>query len=594
MITLCDKKIAQIKTSFFSLSFSAHCVIGNCRNWNDFLFKMGVNGLTTFVKQQKLYHHIDILEEIRKHRKANGNALIIFDVMGFVHNFGATVVELNLGGRQHIYLHQFEQFLQALQKAGAMLAFFCDGQLQADKNDVWCRRRDADFQAALALINEHSHQDGTKKRFGCKTIVKSLLKMVEDKRYGKVVISTEVDCDKAIAKYAMSKGALAVVASDSDFLIFEGDFQWWDSKSIRMHQMTAKRFERNQLRQKLSLTSEQLKYFATIVGNDHTGHMITKRCDFIKVAHFCQSIDSERCNPQSIYQKIGKYMLFGSSKPIDIESIARSIQSYDANYDIAQCRNPMNDYCSANVLMFAFWHQQVFQYEVNFVDFKPRHEDGKNNNVQLFLDTLIEVFRKLGGILLNGISHTNPMLKIVTKYSLYEKYMLREYTPIYPEGMAEIEDIIFGKNIDDKWNLLLWSIGIDVQLRFDLDSIPKRYVHTVLALIFLLKANEITSLQADALLLCQYNIFEGKFDLESINIDETVVSKEVIRVGQLFSRTITLIWDCFMVCGLSEYIQMDWFDGPYFSYLLVRCQRLKAFHNESLTKIRSYRLYAPQ
>lgn len=49
-------------------------------------------------------------------------------------------------------------------------------------------------------------------------------------------------------------------------------------------------------------------------------------------------------------------------------------------------------------------------------------------------------------------------------------------------------------------------------------------------------------MQADALLLCQYNIFEEGIDLKSINVDETIVTKDIIRVGQLFNRTIYLIW----------------------------------------------------
>lgn len=59
--------------------------------------------------------------------------------------------------------------------------------------------------------------------------------------------------------------------------------------------------------------------------------------------------------------------------------------------------------------------------------------------------------------------------------------------------MVDIEDLILGENvdenIDDKWNLLLWSLGMDEQLRFDLEAMPekKKYIHTVLALKFLLK-----------------------------------------------------------------------------------------------------------
>lgn len=50
-----------------------------------------------------------------------------------------------------------------------------------------------------------------------------------------------------------------------------------------------------------------------------------------------------------------------------------------------------------------------------------------------------------------------------------------------------IEDVIFGEHFDDKWNLLLWRIGMDPQLQFDLITIPRRNVHTVLALTFLTK-----------------------------------------------------------------------------------------------------------
>lgn len=354
--------------------------------------------------------------------------------MGFVHNFGANVVELNLGGRQHIYMRNFERFLKKLQNSGATLVFICDGQLQSDRNDEWCRRRDAEFQDAMKLINEHSIGDRKFKRFGCKTIVKSLLKMVKDKDLGKVIISTQVDCDKAIAKYAVSHKALAVVANDSDFIIFEGDFQWWSATSIQMYRMTANRFERNQLRHMLGLTSEQLKYLATIAGNDHTKH--NKRCDFMKVSDFCRSIDTKQSD-DFVHRKIQNYMDNDCAIKIDIDSIVTSIKSYDIDFEIEKPCNAMDKYCSANVLMFAFINEKVFQYEANFLDYKDR------NNHQLFLETLLDVLRKLGGILLKNESHRNPLLKIVTKYSLYENYMLKEHTPIFPQGKNILGYVFF-------------------------------------------------------------------------------------------------------------------------------------------------------
>lgn len=55
------------------------------------------------------------------------------------------------------------------------------------------------------------------------------------------------------------------------------------------------------------------------------------------------------------------------------------------------------------------------------------------------------------------------------------------------QGMVDIEDLIFDETINSKWNLLHWSIGMDEQLRFDLETMPKTYVHTVMALRFLFR-----------------------------------------------------------------------------------------------------------
>lgn len=389
-------------------------------------------------------HFRRVFHSIR--HSANGSALIIFDVMGFVHNFGTTI-ELSLGGRQSIYMRDFEEFLIKLRTAGATLAFFCDGQLLPDKNDEWCRRRDAEFIASLAMIDEHKQwrqerqeRQGSKyeRRFGNKTIVKSLLKLVKDKRYGKVEISTEVDCDAAISSYALSNKALAVVASDSDFLIFGGDFQWWESNSINMKQMTAMCFERNKLRQVLSLTQEQMKYFATMAGNDHTKHITRKRCDLMKIAQLCRTISMEQ-SEEAICQQIANYMLIEQHIQIDVNLIARSINSYNIHFEAGE---KSTEY-SSNVLMFAFSNQQVFQYEVNFLDFKQRNNNNNNrnnnnNNNHSFVFTLLDVFRKLGGILLKDTPHQNSQLKIVTKYGKNEGYKLKMHTPIYPEGETNI------------------------------------------------------------------------------------------------------------------------------------------------------------
>lgn len=197
---------------------------------------------------------------VKKSRRS-GEVIIVFDVMGFLHKFGRSSIELILGGRYHLYLQEFESFLQALIAAGATLQFFCDGQLQSEKSDEWCRRRDTEFHQKYVYIDEDRPDYELSKRFGCKSITKSFFKLIEDKGYGQIVKSTQVECDAAIAKYAVSKDALAVVANDSDFVIFEGNYQWWDAASISFNEMQVHCFDRNLIRNEFRFTNEMVRKF---------------------------------------------------------------------------------------------------------------------------------------------------------------------------------------------------------------------------------------------------------------------------------------------------------------------------------------------
>ncbi|XP_031622333.1 uncharacterized protein LOC116340170 [Contarinia nasturtii] len=550
---------------------------------------MGVQYLTRFVEDNKLYSSINICEKIRE----NANAIIIFDVMGFVHLFGSCTDELNLGGRQHSYLRVFEKFVDELKKAGATLVFFCDGQLQPDRNDIWCSRRDNEFHDAMSLIGNSSNANQRKpKRFGCKTLSKSLTKLIEDKNYGDVLISTQVECDSSIAKYAAENKALAIVASDCDFLIYEGNAEWWDIKFIDMERMQANAYDPRKLRRFLHLTDDrQMKYVATIAGNDCTKSIINQKyINFKKIAQFCASLNPEHSD-EEIFKKIEKYMresMYVRANDAR-DCIIKSIKSYDINFNTTDI-DPFDKYCSSNVLIYAFRNDAVFQYEVNFLDFNIRNHQTN----QPYFNELLTVFCKLGGIILKDKSKSDPKLKIVSKYSMKEKYLRKIHQPIYPNDDVKFENLILEPSLNDdvKWNLLLWSIGIDAQLKFFLKKIPVEYVLTVLAIFFLHnKTQEIDHLQANAILKTQYDFLEKRKFLPSMKPN---LNRESIRVGQLFNKTNTLLWDCFTVCGLKKFIQLDWFDGPYFGHILNRFQQADVYERdmkeikESVTNINNF------
>lgn len=348
--------------------------------------------------------------------------------MGFIHSFNEGKIEAQLGGRASVHLKQFKQFLDKLQKAGASLVFFCDGQLHSNKVDEWCRRRNREFTDSFNIM-----ENDIKPRTTCKAIVKSCLKLIEDNNYGKIIISTDVDCDAAIAQYANEHNAFAIFASDSDYLIFEGAFQFWYTTKLDWKRMRVGQFNRSKLREELQLNFEQMKIFATIAGNDFTNNIRGKSHQtFIQDAKFCRSLKCE--TDAELHKAIAKYIkinrkIYGS----DLEAIENSIKSYQIDFELPNQTDQIIKHCMSNVLMYAFYTNQNFQYDVNFLDFKQRIISSD----RLFIDILLKVFRKLGGILLfNKENRSDASLKIVTKYNLNEEYMLKKHTPIYPDGMV--------------------------------------------------------------------------------------------------------------------------------------------------------------
>lgn len=59
---------------------------------------------------------------------------------------------------------------------------------------------------------------------------------------------------------------------------------------------------------------------------------------------------------------------------------------------------------------------------------------------------------------------------------------------------------------------------------------------------------------ADAILVAQYHIQKMKLALGGIHTDLSNIRIKHVRIGHMFNRINTLIWDCLMVCGLKSFI----------------------------------------
>lgn len=371
-------------------------------------------------------------------------------MMGVIHAFGGNISELLCGGRHILYLKQMEEFVARIRNFGAKIVFFCDGQLRTVKISEWCRRRNDEYKEYSHILqkidNGHGVENGRYR--ACKTVVGSMLLIARE--YGEVIISTDFDCDAAIAQYAYENKALAVVATDSDNLIFQGKWQYWHGLKIDFRNMRIMKFGRQELKRHLKLTRRELWVFATILGTDYSKTIAEnmksfggpKPVRFENIAKFVKGFCvDENYFDESFYRSFCR-KLFPRCLSVSstIQKISESICSYMIDFKVLEKTDALEAYTVENVLMSAILKNGIFQYEVNLIDFV------ENNNIKIsFVDVIMPVFQKLAGILLRQYmdEYDDLDFQIVIKQSCDEDYKLMHVEPIYPQSEFHFKQNMF-------------------------------------------------------------------------------------------------------------------------------------------------------
>lgn len=132
------------------------------------------------------------------------------------------------------------------------------------------------------------------------------------------------------------------------------------------------------------------------------------------------------------------------------------------------------------------------------------------------------------------------------------------------------------------------------------------------------KARAITLLHADALLVTEYTISGADESLIQNLIKPDEMIRNTVVAANLYNKSLTLIWDCLVVCGLRKYTvsgNQKWmhlhiqtetnpvhrifssqyhsnYDGFLFHDLCVKFGESKADYDHELEPVKTMRLYA--
>lgn len=77
-----------------------------------------------------------------------------------------------------------------------------------------------------------------------------------------------MECDAEISKFALENDCLAILAQDSDFIIYEGAEYYWSMKNFDLDTMTTLNYDRIKLANSLRIPPQHLPLVASLMGND--------------------------------------------------------------------------------------------------------------------------------------------------------------------------------------------------------------------------------------------------------------------------------------------------------------------------------------
>lgn len=444
----------------------------------------------------------------------------------------------------------------------ADLVFFEDGTLLEQKVDTWIQRQNNKYNNSINVLNclesETNVDDALR---SCKQIPRTTAHrtIIEEiaKKNGRLIKSTSRDCDSEIATYAAEHSTLAILADDTDFLIFAGKWRIFSVKQInlRTRNFETMEYNREALRRFLRLSDDQLILLATFNGNDIIKYENVR--DFHKAVigpghDFCNLRINTLANfirthsLEDMIRQISYHV-----HPDCLKLLGESVEMYNISSD-----DDNNEDTENNLMRFCMSKDFFFISEIlklNIKTFTLSYTDLRQPNMQKLPHAYIKLLRKQIGIVLMHEQKGNDT-RLITKLSHEEDYKINRITPIFPgiylPPLIELIDRDHYRQHDKlRFELLAWTISENPSKA--LYSIPPNYLLDVLVLIFLLE-NELITLDEAYLVLLTIDADEKKFLVNSHIPKIRQLSPRATQVSFMFTKFHLFLQHSLEVTGLKD------------------------------------------
>ncbi|XP_031632736.1 uncharacterized protein LOC116346688 [Contarinia nasturtii] len=568
---------------------------------------MGVYGLQNFLKREQRVHIVNIIEEINKWKSENPEQtpIIVIDFMSLSQWELAKKPKDNIcGGRINVTEHRWSKMLKAIHDTGCHMVFISDVKSEVRKSATKIGRRNEQFDSTVKLYEEISN--------GCKLdkvvsqiktprgLSSELTKLASiAKELGEFHYAINFDCDLECAKYATQYNAIAVVSQDTDFLIFEGSWKLWSPDGIPISQTTKfkmNEYDRNAIKEILSLEEHHWPIFASLAGNDFTKEPFSIRKQQIEqAARWTRKLNSVHPSDAEFRRVVAQFRHDDAAKAIDL--IKESIRSYDLNFSPVIDDDPLIKGLSKTSMFRTYMSSldPVKMIGLNYYDLR-----GCEQAEYLPILLIDWTKRRFGIVHKHKQSDENQIvLTFLAQKKFNEKFEEYKEEPEYPDfSVPPLIELYLheGNNeiIATKWKLLAFIMKLSDDEVTAIKRLAKEFILISTTVFILVKSRLITKKQADGILYTAHMVLADKTNDVTY---PTVLVAQHVRAAHIYNSCFAHVKRNIYIAGLCSHIEGSLaFDGVYFQKLMEQFDdmEMKKENDEYVTfiaPILKYRIY---
>lgn len=443
--------------------------------------------------------------------KHERDPILIIDIRQFA-QIAVQREDINMvcGGRHQWISALFRRILTGLKKTGAKMVFFAPGNQLNDEPYIFIPKQELAYQSAHDILTRIDKGEPIRQILESKhrsiratlAVEYNLTKVC--KPFGELHYNY-VRHNQEIARYANEHKAdvLAIISGDSEFLVFDGEYENWPVMEMDWIKLTGIRVSRQAVLDGLKVTRKQLAMVGALAGSAYLPSFIPpmkrfntklvrvgpKSSKIVDLAAYVQTIP-QTPNGEFDLAFVARDVFGDDYTEEELNTINNGLAVFNLNFKKPAVADPMLRHLMRyDRLLYKLLTDKVFcVQDIAYTDYISVRS-------KTYADLMCPLMLRILGVLFAETKDTEFTREICMKFTHDELYEVIAMPPWYPPADLHFPFKVLYEDHDNdsnqKWRLLLWTLDVDDSCWEALKSLHKHMVTPVATLMYLVKVSSI-------------------------------------------------------------------------------------------------------